>query len=366
MNALNQIVKDIESYIEKYVVLLDNGYLFPLALWIMGTFCFPEFDAFPYLVITSATKRSGKTRLMELISFACSNPRNFAAITGPTLFRTIDQEKPALMIDEAESLSSQGATDMRAILNVGYRKGQTIPRMQGMSVKEFNTYCPKVFVLIGDVYDTLRDRSIVVTMRRGEPRERFMFQVAKEEGAELRERAAAHVKDNTAAIAQAFIDSKGLPFLMDRDEEIWTSLFCMAAIFCPERIEELKRSAVDMATEKTQEARRYVTLENKQQEEKASMELEYGKRLLLDLYSVFTKHQHVMSTVGAIEALRAIPVAPWRKFRGDGIDAHDMSNLLSPFGVRPVRIAIGSGRGNQKFYRGYKLADVKKAVERFG
>lgn len=364
MSDTTQLIRDIEKYIDQYVTLADDNYKLPLALWIIGTFCYPEFDAYPYLVITSATKRSGKTRLSELASFTCSNPRNFAAMTGPTLFRSIEQENPTLIVDEAEKLSSQGATDMRAILNVGYRKGQTIPRTFGSTIQEFKTYCPKIFVLIGDIFDTLRDRSIIVTMKRAEARSRFVYQIAKDQGAALRERIASLVKAHLAEIRQAFMESKGLPFLMDRDEEIWTALFSVAHVFCHSRLNELKIAAVDMATEKTQDARRYVSLEDKAEAEAQAVKEEYGKRLLVDLYASFAGHGHVLSTATAIEALKAIPVTPWRKFRGTGIDAHDMSNLLSPFGVRPVRIAVGSGRGNQRFYRGYKLADVKTAVEK--
>lgn len=212
------IVQKIESYILDYVVLLEPAYAFPIALWIIGTFCFEQFDAFPYLVITSPTKRSGKTRLSEMISFACSNPRNFAALTGPTIFRSIEQEKPTIVADEAEKLSSEAASTLRSVLNVGYRKGQTIPRTVGNGIRHYPTYCPKVFVLIGDVYDTLKDRSIIVTMRRAEPPKRFTFEAAQEAGAEIRLMCQNAARTHSGAIAEDFQAHHGLPFLMDRDE----------------------------------------------------------------------------------------------------------------------------------------------------
>ena len=358
---MKNIVARIEDYIQDYVTLADSHYSLPLALWIIGTYCFPEFDAYPYVVITAPTKRSGKTRLSEMMSFCCANPRNFAALTAATMFRSIESEKPTMVFDEAETLSSESASTMRAVLNVGYRRGQTIPRMTGGGIKEFSTYCPKIFVLIGDVYDTLRDRSIVITMKRAETRKRFVFDVAREEGRELRETVADAVSNHIGDIQHAFQNHKGLPFLMDRDEEIWTSIFCIAEVFCKDRINELKASAVDMATEKTADAKRYVDLKHA---ETAAMEDEYAKRLLTDLYSLFVVNGKVLSTEEAIERLKAIPTAPWRKFRGDGIDAHDLANMLSRFGVRPVRIALGSGRGKQTFKRGYKRGDVEKAMGR--
>lgn len=358
---MSNLVARIENYIKSYVVLADPHYSLPIALWIIGTFCYPEFDAFGYLVITSMTKRSGKTRLAEMISFCCSNPRQFAAMTGPTMFRVIEAEKPTIIFDEAEQLSSEAASTMRSVLNVGYRKGATIPRSFGaVGVKDFDTYCPKIFILIGDVYDTLRDRAIIITMQRAKPPKRFTFDAAKSEGSELREAISIATRKQLGAIADIFTTHEGLPYLQDRDEEIWVSLFTLCQIFAPERLADLERAAADMAAEKTGEARRYVDL--KEEAEAGALNGEYRERLLMDLYGLFLDGSKVISTQEALDRLKAIPTAPWRKFRGQGLDAHDLSNLLNTLDVRPVVVRIGSGRKNSKTARGYKFADVERAV----
>ena len=358
---MKNIVAQIETYINDYVTFADPQYSLPIALWIIGTFCYPTFDAFPYLCITSPTKRSGKTRLSEMISFACSNPRNFAALTAATLFRSIDTDKPTVIFDESESLNSEAASNMRSVLNVGYRRGQTVPRLTAGGMKEYSTYCPKIFVLIGDVFDTLRDRSIVITMQRAETRKRFMFEAAREEGKLIREMIDEAVKTHAGNLTKSFQDHRGLPFLMDRDEEIWTSLFCICEVFCKGRLVELQAAASDMSAEKTGESKRYANL--KDAEDRATDD-EYAKKALADLYTLFLSNGKVIRTEAAIEGLKAIPTAPWRKFKGDGINAHLLANLLSRFSVRPVRIAEGSGRGNQVFKRGYKRNDVEKAMSK--
>src|SRR5207247_3545549 len=58
-------------------------------------------------------------------------------------------------------------TLFRSVLNGGYRKGATVTR-RGLT---YAVYSPKVFILIGDVFDTLRDRSIVIEMWRGRSEE---------------------------------------------------------------------------------------------------------------------------------------------------------------------------------------------------
>lgn len=363
------IIRDLESFIAQYVTVEDESYYFAAALWTMGTFLWPHFDAYPYLVITSATKRSGKTRLAEVISFACSNPRFFAAMTPATLFYSIRNDKPTLFVDEAEVLSKETANDMRAILNAGYRRGQSIPRMgRRGQVVEWPAYCPKAFILIGDVFDTLRDRSIVIRMQRGEPRRRFLWDEAKGEGEGLRERASLIAEDAMPAIMEQFTRHAGLGFLMDRDEEIWIPLFAIANVLCPDRIEELQRAAVDMATMKTEEAARYVNLIGAEREVEDD---EYARRLLRDLWTVMDGKASIY-TAEAIEALHAIPTAPWRKFRGAGLSAIDLANMLARFNgtkgsLRPKLIKTGSKKkGARKpvsVKRGYRREDVRAALK---
>lgn len=356
------LIVKIENYINDFVTLHDPQYSLPIALWIVGTFVFPLFDAFPYLLITASTKRSGKTRLSEMIGFACSNPRNFAAMTGPTLFRSIEDESPTIIFDEAEQLSSEAAGTMRSVLNVGYRKGQTIPRTTANGIKEYPTYCPKVFVLIGKTFDTLKDRSIVINMKRAETRRRFTFDIAKEEGGVIREMIAAATKHEQSAISDAFLSHPGLPFLMDRDEEIWTSLFVLCSIFCPGRITELQAAAADMSADKTVEGAAYTSTK---ESEEAANKAEYAEKALVDLFSVFIADGPVIRTEDAVNAMRAIPTSPWRRYKGDGLNAIMLADLLDVFHVRPMRIAIprkGAGKKNQEYFRGYKRSQVEAAM----
>lgn len=356
----NAAVKKIENFVSKYVTFAEPMYTLPLALWTIATFLYETFDAFPYLVITSATKRSGKTRLAEILSFMCSRPRSFAALTASTVFRSIQSEKPTLFFDEAEELSSESAGTMRSVLNVGYRRGATVPRMEGTELVEFPTYCPKVFILIGSPFDTLKDRSIMVEMQRAEPRERFVYEAAKEEGAGIRSELAKLTEMHQKKIGELFADHRGLPFLQDRDEEIWTALFCICQMFCPSRLDELKVSAVDMAAMKTAQGKRYIQLAKA---EGAARDDEYAQKLLMDLYGILGTTGRVVSTKDAVEQLWSIPVAPWRRFRGRGLTAFDLSNMLRRFDVRPVRVSVGTGRKNRVVLMGYRLEHVEKAVK---
>lgn len=357
-NRYTATLAKLEKFINRFISFSDAQYSLPVALWTICTFLYPDFDAFPYMVITSDTKRSGKTRLAEILSFACSNPVNSGAMSPAAIYKTMADEQPTIFFDEAETLNSEAANVMRSVLNMGYRKGSVIRRVLGNQVQEYQTYCPKVFILIGDVYDTLKDRSMVIRMKRGEPKERFVYETAKTEGATIREEIAKIVEETRFSIIEKFTEFKGIKFLTDRDEEIWTPLFVVASVLCPERIKELSRAAVDMSTEKTMDSRRYVNLLG---EEEKARDDEYAQRLLVDMVTVINGEKHV-TTVDVIRKLWELETSPWRKFKGEGLTLHNLADMLSRFGVRPCNIQIGTGRKNRKIVKGYKLADVKKAI----
>jgi hypothetical protein len=360
------IVAKIEDYIKSYLSFEVPEVTLPLALWTIGTHCFRFFDSFAYVVITSKTKRAGKTRLSEIISFAASQPMNFSSMTPSTLFRVINPDPkkyyppsdpfipPTIIFDEAESLSSEAAGTMRSVLNAGYRKGQSVPRTIGQQVIQFQVYCPKVFILIGDVYDTLRDRSIIIDMKRGDSPKRFLYDEAQREGAVLR----AEIKASLQAPAPDEIDSayhnQRAQFLSDRDEEIWLPLFAICKTFAPNRLRELQRIAVDLSAMKTADKKAYKNLDLF---ESKSEQNEYAERAAIDLLAVINGEKAI-STAEAVAKLRDLDLSPWRTYRGGGIDQHLLSDLLAGIGIPSVNVRFG-----KSVLKGYRKLDVQTVVE---
>ena len=68
------LVRDVEGFLRRFIVLPVHTAL-PLTLWALATFTFESFDAFPYLAITSPTKRCGKTRLLECLELLAHEAR---------------------------------------------------------------------------------------------------------------------------------------------------------------------------------------------------------------------------------------------------------------------------------------------------
>jgi hypothetical protein len=106
-----KLVATLEDTFSRYVAL-EPGLPLVLALWTLATHLFDCFDAFPYLAITSPTKRCGKTRLAEIIDLLCCNGLRTAGASTAAIFRTIQSQDSkngtvTLILDEAEVLGTK-------------------------------------------------------------------------------------------------------------------------------------------------------------------------------------------------------------------------------------------------------------------
>jgi hypothetical protein len=183
------------DYFGRYVVLTVEQ-LAALALWTLHTHVCQVFSTTPYLVVTSAEPRSGKTRLLECLHPVCPNPQTLTALTEAVLFRIVSRA-PTLLIDETDSIFSTGKLgpsekqeSLRGILNAGYRKGTTVARCAPGSneIEHWPVYGPKVLAGIGHLPTTIEDRGLCIRLSRrldSEPIERFRYETGIEWGIRL-------------------------------------------------------------------------------------------------------------------------------------------------------------------------------------
>ena len=98
--------------------------------------------------------------MLILLDRLCFKPFTASNMSEAAIDRTIDQESGTLLIDEADTfLPNKGA--MVGILNSGYkRKTAFIVRGGKEGVEKKSTFCPKAIAMIGEMPETLKDRSI--------------------------------------------------------------------------------------------------------------------------------------------------------------------------------------------------------------
>ena len=271
MNATGSaatIVDELEAFFSRFLAL-SPGLALVLALWSIATHLHERFDAFPYLAITSPTKGCGKTRVCELLELVSLHPLRTVNISPAALYRLLEKSKYTLLIDEAECLarkSDDRGSALREILNAGYKKGQRVYRCKKTStalnskgkgkcetqddyeVGSFETYCPKALVLIGRLQDTLADRCIEIRMERRAQAHIDRFRSARvyTETALLRKAVEQWAHCNSSLVQTHYMDND-LPFLRDREAELWLPLFSVCTVATPHRLSELEAAAKCLA-----------------------------------------------------------------------------------------------------------------------
>ena len=99
-------------------------------------------------------------------------------LSAAALFRKVSEGRCTLLLDEADTyLGTRVAKDhedLRGLVNAGHRRGAVAYRCvidKGVRVEEFPAFCPVALAGIGDLPDTILDRSVVVAMKRRAPGE---------------------------------------------------------------------------------------------------------------------------------------------------------------------------------------------------
>src|SRR6266850_8251 len=114
------LLDELEAVLKRFVVLPEWA---PetLALWILHTYAFELRDVSTYLGIESPEKRCGKTTLLSVLRKLVNRPVAAANISSSAFFRVIEEIRPTLLIDEADTFLRNN-DELRGILNAGYTR----------------------------------------------------------------------------------------------------------------------------------------------------------------------------------------------------------------------------------------------------
>jgi Protein of unknown function (DUF3631) len=345
------VLEDISARIRRYVVLSKEQAVL-LALWTLHTHTLDAAEATPYLNIRSAEKRSGKTRLLEVLSLLAARPWFTGRVTAAVLVRKTSAEQPTLLLDESDAAfkgDREYAEALRGILNAGFRRGGVVSLCVGqganLTYEDFIIFCPKAIAGIGKLPDTVADRSIPIDLKRRSPSEkveRFRLRTAGREALPIREAAAAWAEIHLEDLKGREPD---LPeALDDRAQDIIEPLLAIADAVGGEWREKARTAATTLLT-------------GEQREEAESV----GIWLLRDVRHAFdAKGEDRLATGKLLERLREPDDAPWSSLRGEPLDANKLARLLKPYGIRPEKLREGSDT-----FRGYRRASFEDTWERY-
>lgn len=144
------------------------------ALWIMATYFYETFFAFPYLRI-NAEWGSGKSQVLKTIALTAFMGQYIADPSEAALFRGVDALHCVLSIDEAENLKEDDEKNLIAHLNTGYEYGSQVWRynMNSMAIDRFQSYAPKALAAINRMSPILESRCLKVPILRSKEPEKY-------------------------------------------------------------------------------------------------------------------------------------------------------------------------------------------------
>jgi len=210
-------------------------------------------------------------------------------------------------------------------------------------VEEFSPFSPTALAGIGDLPDTVADRSIVIALQRkprGMTKERFRQRVVSPGASKIQDR----IRLATDGIEDSLSDSfPHLPDeLNDREQDTWEVLFAIADYaggWWPDRARDAAKSQSVDAFDNTE------TL---------------GQLLLADIQTVWSEDEHSVQTSVLLERLHGLEESPWGDWYGNPIKARFLAEKLKPYGVRSRQVKI-DGRN----LRGYRWDDLAPVFARY-
>jgi len=336
-NTTDSIVKEIQDYISRYVQVGEDE-LLAISLWVLHTWTFseslPNPYTTPYLYIYSAERRSGKTRLLEVVETIVRNPLRAVDVTSAVLFRSIEAFSPTLLLDEVDALWSGAKNEeLRGVLNSGYKRGGNVPRIVGGEPQNFSTFGPKALAGIDNAMlpDTVRDRCIPIHMHRQdtEKAEPFYSWEVEEHTEQLLNKIAAWAESYWTKVARE--RPKMIDGISDRAQEITMPLLQVAMTF--------GSSDLSLPNVRKILARLLTTEEN----------LTPGAQLLSDIRDLFNE-----------KGTSTLPGSMILDHIGGDWSGKLLASKLRPFGVSPTTV-----RHQNQVHRGYRRSDFEDAWSRY-
>ena len=349
-----ELLNEVREAIQRYVVLPSEHHMVAVTLWIAATHCVPAFDYATRLVVRSAEKRSGKSRLLEIIDATCHRPLRAVNATVPAIFRSLEGDAPpTLILDEADTIFgsrkvAEQNEDLRGLLNAGFQRGLPVLRTVGPQhePKEFPTFAMAALAGIGQMPDTIEDRAVVVKMRRRKPSEKVQPYRIRRDAPRLHE-----LRERLAVWAMTIIPVLGDHYpqmpVEDRAADTWEPLVAVA----------------DMAGGDWPSLARAAALALTSEAESDSEDDSINMKLLADIKTVFEGSDpggngQPMSFVSSsllCERLASIEESP----------CADWDFTPSKLGHRLKEYGIKTGHNSTKTARGYRIEAFQDTFERY-
>jgi len=338
-----ELVTDLVRTVDRYLALPD-GAATAVALWVLHAHAHDASPVSPLLAFTSPEKRCGKTTALELLSAIVPRPLPASNLTPAVVFRAVEAWRPTLLVDEADTFIRDG-NELRGVLNSGHRRSLAyVPRCVGddHEPRKFKTWAPKAVALIGELPDTLQDRSVEIRMRRRAPDEEVerlrLDRLGELEP--LRRKAWTWARRHEDELRDADPDLPG--GLHDRQRDNWRPLVALADLAGGPWPDRARKAASVLTSDGGDDG-------------------SLGTRLLADVREILKGHpSDRIRSKALVDKLTALEEAPWSDYKGKGLSVYSLSNFLNSFDVTSKKLRFEAGP-----YMGYERTAFEEAFRRY-
>ena len=343
------LMEDVIAVVKNYVVLLEH-YALAVALWVINTWCYSNFQRCPLLLINAPERECGKTQLLKVVEKLVFRPMETTNVTLAALFRVITNYAPTLLIDEADTFMD-GKSEMAGVVNKGYEKGGFVLRVEtvGKELVEraFPVYGPKAMagiMLERHLPGATMSRGIQIPLKRKTKDDTVQRLRAADpkDFKSLRSRILKFVLENKDTLSKGWEDFP--EELSDRQQDNWEPLLVIAHCFG----EEWYRRACKAALQNSGETAPIQPPSN---------------QLLEDIREVlFIYEEKYIPSADLLTKLHEDPDMDWCTYNhGKPLSPRQLARFMGAYGVKPKTVRMKSNYTP----KGYEVRDFEDAFARY-
>lgn len=229
--------------------MLNNIESYIVVCWAIGTYLFPMFPVFPYLIFVGE-KGTNKSGHLTFLARICWNPTNKLSIPNEApLYRLIQQARPTIIIDEAHRVLNNPiyGPSMCALLETGHEKGGCVPRCDDNDrniINFFKTYCPKLLASREEL--ELEEKSITIVLSKDYDKKYAIARKRLETTPELdiaQKELFHYALLNWKAILDAYNEIEPTDRLAGRYFLLWAPVLAICKVAYPDKYEDMVKYA---------------------------------------------------------------------------------------------------------------------------
>lgn len=341
LNSSELLYQEIFELFNRHIIL-PKHLIVLLVLWCIATHGKSYTKYAAILLVTSATKGSGKSTVLEIVSEIVSKAHFTSSISSAGIFRVMS-EGACLILDEVDTYFDS-KSEMTGIINNLYMdNGAGVTRCNADEGYRPESYSQFGFTAIGMIglpsAATIIDRSIHIPLKKKKATEEVAkFRGKSELTSSIKMRVSRWMRDHETELKG--MDYPRLGSGDDRYDDKYEFPLAIAQLISPEVYEGAKRAAL-------------------MHFDSVANEEDIRLVLLGDIRTAFCiKNSDKMGTGNLVSTLDALNDEQYAY--GGKTTPRKIASVLRSFGISPVTIRDGS-----KTFKGYRREDFEDAFDRY-